>query len=83
MTTTWPGASASRNDPSPPPSGGVELVGAVDGEGYEAWVAGLDSLTGEPRGRLSRGEDGRAVSGPRVVERAVRDARGQVPGLTE
>ena len=31
---------------------GVVAVGAMDGDGYEAWVAGLDPLTGEPRGRL-------------------------------
>jgi len=31
---------------------GVEAVGALDGDGYEAWVAGLDPVTREPRGRL-------------------------------
>ncbi len=31
---------------------GVEAVGALDGDAYEAWVAGLDPLSGEPRGRL-------------------------------
>lgn len=34
------------------PEGGVHAVGALDGEGYEAWVAGLDPRSGEPRGRL-------------------------------
>ncbi len=34
------------------PDGGVEQVGVLDGDGYEAWVAGLDPATGEPRGRL-------------------------------
>jgi hypothetical protein len=29
----------------------VELVG-LSGDGYEAWVAGVDPVTGEPRGRL-------------------------------
>lgn len=38
---------------------GVEAVGALDGEGYEAWVAGLDPLSGEPRGRLRK--DAKAV----------------------
>ena len=32
---------------------------ALDGEGYEAWVAGIDPDTGEPKGRLRT--DGRAV----------------------
>jgi hypothetical protein len=31
---------------------GVESVGTLDGDGYEAWVAGLDPLTQDPRGRL-------------------------------
>ena len=31
---------------------GVEAVGALDGDMYEAWVAGRDPLSGEPRGRL-------------------------------
>ena len=31
---------------------GVVAVGALDGDGYEAWVAGLDPLSREPRGRL-------------------------------
>jgi len=34
---------------------GVEAVGALDGDGYEAWVAGLDPPTGQPRGRLRQG----------------------------
>ena len=36
------------------PDGGVERAGVLDGDGYEAWVAGLDPATGEPRGRLRR-----------------------------
>ena len=36
----------------------VELA-PLDGDGYEAWVAGLDPDTGEPKGRLRT--DGRAV----------------------
>ena len=36
----------------------VELA-PLDGDGYEAWVAGLDPGTGEPKGRLRT--DGRAV----------------------
>jgi conjugative relaxase-like TrwC/TraI family protein len=34
------------------PEGGVEAAGPLDGDGYEAWVAGLDPASGEPRGRL-------------------------------
>jgi exodeoxyribonuclease V alpha subunit len=34
------------------PNAGVVPVGALDGDGYEAWVAGLDPDTGGPRGRL-------------------------------
>jgi len=45
--------------------GGVERVGALDGDGYEAWVAGLDPLTGEPRGRLRK--DASAVRFVEVV----------------
>ena len=44
---------------------GVEAVGALDGDGYEAWVAGLDPLTGEPRGRLR--QDASAVRFVEVV----------------
>src|SRR5437867_12748315 len=36
----------------------VELAG-LTGDGYEAWVAGLDPASGEPRGRLR--SDGNAV----------------------
>jgi len=31
---------------------GIESVGVLDGDGYEAWVAGLDPVTLERRGRL-------------------------------
>jgi exodeoxyribonuclease V alpha subunit len=44
----------------------VQELAALAGDGYEAWVAGLNPGTGEPRGRL-RG-DGRAV---RFVEMVV------------
>jgi len=30
----------------------VEAAGALDGDGYQAWVAGLDPASDEPRGRL-------------------------------
>jgi exodeoxyribonuclease V alpha subunit len=40
------------------PAEGVRRVGTLSGEGYEAWVAGLDPVTGVPKGRL-RG-DGQA-----------------------
>ena len=36
----------------------VELA-SLSGDGYEAWVAGLDPETGEPRGRVRT--DGQAV----------------------
>ena len=44
---------------------GVVAVSALDGDGYEAWVAGLDPLTGEPRGRLR--QDANAVRFVEVV----------------
>ena len=44
---------------------GVVSVGALDGDGYEAWVAGFDPLTGEPRGRLR--QDASAVRFVEVV----------------
>ena len=44
---------------------GVVAVGALDGDGYEAWVAGLDPLSGEPRGRLR--QDASAVRFVEVV----------------
>ncbi|HET7357626.1 MAG TPA: relaxase domain-containing protein, partial [Nocardioidaceae bacterium] len=34
------------------PERGVEAAGVLDGDGYEAWVAGLDPASGLPRGRL-------------------------------
>lgn len=42
---------------------GVVSVGALDGDMYEAWVAGRDPLSGEPRGRLRHD-----ASGVRFVE---------------
>ncbi|MGH3472058.1 MAG: relaxase domain-containing protein, partial [Nocardioidaceae bacterium] len=48
------------------PASGVERIGALDGDAYEGWVAGLDPVTGEPRGRLR--QDANAV---RFVEVAV------------
>jgi exodeoxyribonuclease V alpha subunit len=47
------------------PAEGVRRVGTLSGEGYEAWVAGLDPVTGVPKGRL-RG-DGQAVRFVEVV----------------
>lgn len=41
------------------PDGEAVQVGVLDGDGYEAWVAGLDPVTGHPRGRLR--QDGNAV----------------------
>ncbi|MGH8892610.1 MAG: MobF family relaxase [Actinomycetes bacterium] len=47
------------------PDGGVERVGVLDGDGYEAWVAGLDPSSLEPRGRPRR--DANAVRFVEVV----------------
>ena len=47
------------------PDGGVEHLGVLDGDGYEAWVAGLDPATGEPRGRLR--QDANAVRFVEVI----------------
>ncbi len=44
---------------------GVEAVGPLDGDGYEAWVAGLDPLSREPRGRVR--QDASAVRFVEVV----------------
>jgi exodeoxyribonuclease V alpha subunit len=45
--------------------GRVEEVAPLTGDGYEAWVAGLDPETGVPRGRLR--DDDRAVRFVEVV----------------
>src|SRR3954465_10627822 len=37
-------------------AGGVTQLARLTGEGYEAWVAGRDPDTGEPRGRLRHDE---------------------------
>ena len=34
------------------PDGPVSEMAALTGDGYEAWVAGLDPETGQPHGRL-------------------------------
>ncbi|MEP6816388.1 MAG: MobF family relaxase, partial [Marmoricola sp.] len=47
------------------PEGAVVPVGALDGDSYEAWVAGLDPVSGGPRGRLRT--DGNAVRFVEVV----------------
>ena len=45
--------------------GRVQELAALVGDGYEAWVAGRDPASGEPRGRLRTG--GRAVRFVEVV----------------
>jgi exodeoxyribonuclease V alpha subunit len=45
--------------------GRVQELAALAGDGYEAWVAGVDPTTGEPRGRLR--SDDRAVRFVEVV----------------
>jgi len=52
---------------------GSMKAGGLDGERYEAWVAGVDPGTGEPRGRLRT--DSAAVRFVEVV------ANGRSPGL--
>src|SRR4051812_6582875 len=54
-------------------AGGGRLaeLSPLTGDGYEAWVAGVDPVTGEPRGRLRT--DGRAV---RFVEVVVNGPKG-------
>jgi exodeoxyribonuclease V alpha subunit len=47
------------------PGTGVRPMPALDGDGYEAWVAGVDPATGEPKGRLRH--DDRAVRFVEVV----------------
>src|SRR6266550_4096974 len=47
------------------PDGPVTELEPLSGDGYEAWVAGLDPDTGEPRGRLR--SDARAVRFVEVV----------------
>ena len=64
MTTTWPRAPGSPAA-SPPPTGGWPELAPLTGDGYEAWVAGRDPDTGEPRGRLRTDE--RAVRFVEVV----------------
>src|SRR5674476_1097090 len=44
---------------------GVEAVGPLDGDGYEAWVARLDPLSREPRGRVR--QDASAVRFVEVI----------------
>ncbi|MEO8749056.1 MAG: MobF family relaxase [Allobranchiibius sp.] len=38
------------------PDAGVSRLGPLTGDGYEAWVAGVDPDTGEPKGRLRNDE---------------------------
>ena len=52
------GTGIARRFTATPDSPVVELA-PLEGDGYEAWVAGVDPGTGEPRGRLR--SDGRAV----------------------
>ena len=64
MTTTWPRARglAARFGASP---GLASSLGVLDGDAYEAWVAGRDPATGVPRGRLR--SDANAVRFVEVV----------------
>ena len=47
------------------PDGGVERVGALDGDGYETWVAGRDPLSGDAQAGC--GTDAKAVRFVEVV----------------
>ena len=53
------GDAAGRGAP------GVRSAGLMDGDAYEAWVAGLDAMTGAAKGRLRT--DGQAVRFVEVV----------------
>ena len=66
--------------------GPVRELAALTGDGYEAWVAGLDPDTGEPRGRLRT--DAQAVrfvevvvNGPEVLVTGRRAASRRRGGL--
>ena len=78
MTTTWPKGSgvAQRYVASSPPGvGGLDLPlvrdgGSLDGDAYEAWVAGFDTK-GRAKGRLRTDEHGLrfvevVVNGPKT-----------------
>ena len=52
MTTTSLRAPVSPSATSLHPATGVRRLEPLSGEGYEAWVAGLDPDTGVPKGRL-------------------------------
>ncbi|MFN8194697.1 MAG: MobF family relaxase [Nocardioidaceae bacterium] len=56
------GTGLARRYTASPEQGAVEL-GMLDGDGYEAWVAGRDPDTGAPRGRLRQD-----AAGVRFVE---------------
>jgi len=64
MTTTSPRAPGSLSGSLPHRTAGSSEL-ALDGDRYEAWVAGLDPLIGEPRGRLR--QDANAVRFVEVV----------------
>jgi exodeoxyribonuclease V alpha subunit len=51
-TTTWPNGAASPGGSPRGPARPVTELAPLSGDGYEAWVAGLDPETGQPRGRL-------------------------------
>ena len=58
------GGHANEESCHSPPEG-ARRVGTLSGDGYEAWVAGLDPETDAPRGRLRT--DGQAVRFVEVV----------------
>ena len=55
----------------------VRELASLDGDGYEAWVAGLDPDTGEPKGRLRA--DGRAVRFVEVTVNGPKSCPGRWP----
>jgi len=52
MTIISPRGPGWRSGWPSTPGGRVVEAGGMDGDRCEAWVAGLDPATGEPRGRL-------------------------------
>src|SRR6478735_9231537 len=64
-TPTPEGGTPPVRPPYGPPYGGVSHAGALDGPGYERWVAGYDVETGQAKGRLR--QDARGLRFVEVV----------------
>ena len=80
-TTTWPRAPASPSVTSPRPTAGAAELAPLTGDGYEAWVAGLDPDTGAAEGPAAHRRPGGAVRRGRGQRAEVLVARGRAaPG---